>query len=283
MQKYCDLHTHSCFSDGTDSPSQILAKAAALGLFAVALTDHNTVSGLPEFLKAAQETNILAVPGVEISTGYNGKELHIVGLFLDPADFEHTTDFLSIINQRKDESNQMLIQNLRGAGYELRYEEIKEQHQGNINRAVIAAAMLERGYISEIKEAFKGLLSAKNGLYIPPERIPAFEAIAFLKSIGAVPVLAHPFLNLQKEKLIAFIQQAKPYGLAAMETRYSTYSPEITVTATEIANTYGLLASGGSDYHGTNKPDIGLGIGRGTLAVPDWFVGYMQNYKRATT
>lgn len=282
MQKFCDLHTHSYFSDGTDAPTQILKNATALGLSAVALTDHNTVAGLPEFLKAAKGTEILAVPGVEISTGYNGKELHIVGLFIDPAVFEQVTDFISIINRRKEESNRKLIQNLNDAGYKLYYEEIKEQHRGNINRAVIAAEMLEKGYIREIKEAFKGLLSAKNGLYVPPERIPSFEAISFLRSVNAVPVLAHPFLNLQEEELISFIQQAKPYGLAAMETQYSTYSPEITAAATEIANTYGLLASGGSDYHGTNKPDIELGIGRGFLAVPDRFVSCLQDYKNAS-
>ena len=282
MQKYCDLHTHSWSSDGTDSPSQILEKAIELELSAVALTDHNTVAGLPEFLEAANGKDILAVPGVEISTGYNGKELHIVGLFIDPADFENITDFLSIINRRKEESNRLLIQRLNDAGYSLCHEEIKEQHQGNINRAMIAAAMLEKGYISEIKEAFRGLLSAKYGLYIPPERIPSFEAIEFLKSIDAVPVLAHPFLNLQENEIISFVQQAKPYGLAAMETQYSTYSPEIATAAKKIANACGLLESGGSDYHGANKPDIELGIGRGSLAVPDRFVCSMQNYKRTS-
>lgn len=280
MQKYCDLHTHSCFSDGRDSPAKILENAVGLGLSAVALTDHNTVDGLPDFLAAAKGRGILAIPGVEISTGHNRKELHIVGLFLNPDVFEQVTDFLSIINRRKEESNRRLIQNLNKAGYKLCYEELKEQHQGNINRAVIAAAMLEKGYISQIKEAFKGLLSEENGLYIPPERISSFEAIAFLRSIGAVPVLAHPFLNLQKEELISFIQQAKAYGLVAMETQYSTYSPEMTAAATEIANAYGLLESGGSDYHGANKPDIELGIGRGSLSVPTRFVNCMQEYKR---
>ena len=282
MQKCCDLHTHSCFSDGTDSPAQILKKAVGLGLSAAALTDHNTVDGLPEFLEAAKGRDILAIPGVEISTGYAGKELHIIGLFLDPDDFEQIMDFLSIINRRKEESNRRLIQNLNKAGYELCYEEINEQHQGNINRAVIAGAMLEKGYISAIKEAFKGLLSEEKGLYIPPERISSFEAIAFLRSIGAVPVLAHPFLNLQKEELISFVQQAKPYGLAAMETRYATYSPEMTDAAAEIANACGLLESGGSDYHGANKPDIQLGTGKGMLAVPNHFVSYLQNNRRTT-
>ena len=268
MRKYCDLHTHSSFSDGTDSPSGLLEKAAALGLSAVALTDHNTVAGLPEFLEAADGKDILAVPGVEISTGYNGRELHIVGLFLNPNHLREITEFLSVINRRKEESNRQLIDNLNRAGYILGYDEITAKHQGNINRAVIAAELLEKGYIAEIKEAFQGLLSPKNGYYQPPERIPTQEAIGFLHSIGAVPVLAHPFLNLQIEELTEFIRIAKPLGLAAMETRYSAYSAEITRIASGIAKEYKLLESGGSDYHGKNKPDISLGIGSGDLAVP---------------
>jgi predicted metal-dependent phosphoesterase TrpH len=143
MKKYCDLHTHSYFSDGTDSPQEILDKAVEAGLSAVALTDHNTVAGLPEFLESAKGKDILAIPGVEISTGYNSKELHIVGLFLEPNRYGAITDFLAVINQRKIESNKQLIRNLKAAGYALDYGEITEKHQGNVNRAVIAAALLE--------------------------------------------------------------------------------------------------------------------------------------------
>lgn len=280
MKKYCDLHTHSYFSDGTDSPKAILDKAAEACLCAVALTDHNTVAGLPEFLEAAKGKDILAIPGVEISTGYNGKELHIVGLFLDPKRYEEITGFLAVINQRKIESNRQLIRNLMRAGYSLDYDEITETHQGNINRAVIAAALLEKGYISEINEAFKGLLSAKNGLYIPPERIPSFEAIAFLKSVAAVPVLAHPFLNLQEDELTAFIPKAKRCGLMAMETHYSTYSPETTTAAIRISKHFDLYQSGGSDYHGTNKPDIHIGVGKGSLVVPDSFAAQLYDCRK---
>jgi predicted metal-dependent phosphoesterase TrpH len=209
MKKYCDLHTHSYFSDGTDSPKEILDKAVEAGLSAVALTDHNTVAGLPEFLESAKGKDILAIPGVEISTGYNGKELHIVGLFLEPEHYGETAEFLAVINQRKIASNRQLVCKLKAAGYTLDYDEITEKHQGNVNRAVIAAALLEKGYISEIKEAFKGLLSTKNGLYTPPERISSFEAIEFLKSIGAVPVLAHPFLNLTETDLST---RLRPFG-----------------------------------------------------------------------
>lgn len=279
MKKYCDLHTHSYFSDGTDSPEVILDEAVEAGLSAVALTDHNTVAGLPEFLESAKGKDILAIPGVEISTGYNGKELHIIGLFLEPEYYGEMTVFLSVINQRKIESNKQLIRNLKDAGYALDYGEITEKHQGNVNRAVIAAALLEKGYISEIKEAFKGLLSAKNGLYTPPERISSFVAIEFLKSIGAVPVLAHPFLNLQENELAVFLPQAKQSGLLAMEAHYSTYSPETTAAAVRIAQSFDILQSGGSDYHGANKPDIRIGIGKGSLAVPGSFASQLYDSK----
>lgn len=280
MRKYCDLHTHSYFSDGTDSPSEILNKAVAAGLSAVALTDHNTVAGLPQFVESAKGKDILAIPGVEISTGYNGKEIHIVGLFLAPQYWGEITEFLAVINQRKAESNRQLIRNLNREGYSLDYDEIIKKHQGNINRAVIAAALLEKGYIAEIKEAFQGLLSIKNGLYIPPERISFFDAIAFLKSVGAVPVLAHPFLNLQEDELISLIPQAKHCGLLAMETHYSAYSLETTDVAIRIAQTLGLLQSGGSDYHGTNKPDICIGVGKGDLWVPDTVVTQLHDCNR---
>ena len=281
MNAYCDLHTHSRYSDGTAYPAQIVEEAVEAGLSAVALTDHNTVAGVPEFLERAKDTSVRAIAGVEISTGYLGKELHIVGLFLKAEDFDKITDFLSVINRRKEESNRNLIRRLNQAGYDLDYDRIRAENPGNVNRAVIAAAMLEKGYVSEIKEAFKGLLSKKSGYYVPPERISAFGAIEFLHSIHAVPVLAHPFLNLQEAELEVFLPRAKDCGLAAMETRYSTYSPETTAKAIKMACDHGILQSGGSDYHGNNKPDIRLGTGRGTLAVPYRFMEELEAYQKA--
>ena len=147
-------------------------------------------------------------------------------------------------------------------------EQLLQNAQGTVNRAVIAAKMLEKGYVSSVKEAFKGLLSEKNGYYVPPQRLDAFEVIAFLKSVDAVSVLAHPYLSLEESEIRAFIPEAKAHGLVAMETRYSTYTPETTEAATRLAKECGIMESGGSDFHGENKPDIRLGIGRGELCVP---------------
>lgn len=277
MTGFCDLHTHSYYSDGTAAPAEIVAQAVDMGLSAVALTDHNTVAGLPEFLQAAEGKNILAIPGVEISTGYEGRELHIVGLFLGAGAWDQVTDFVSVINIRKEESNRRLAEALNRLGYVLDLDAMKAKYKGNINRAIFAAEMVERGYLAEIKDGFKGVLSARHGVYVPPERIPSFEAIDFLRSVGAVPVIAHPYLNLPPEGLEVFLTQAKPHGLAAMETRYSTYSPETAEAAAATARRHGLLESGGSDYHGGNKPDIMLGTGRGDLRVPVGFVERLKN------
>lgn len=277
MNNYCDLHTHSCCSDGSCTPEEIIGLALQKGLSAVALTDHNTIDGLPAFLQAAAGKNILAIPGVEISTGYGDKELHIVGLFVQPSDYAALSGFLNAANLRKEESNRRLIHALSQAGFLLDYDSILRRHPtGTVNRAVIAAALLEKGYVTSVEDAFQRQLHPRNGFYVPPERISAFEAIRFLSAIHAVPVLAHPFLNLSEAELRQFLPEAKKQGLAAMETVYSSYSPETEALAGRIAAEFGLLRSGGSDFHGSNKPDISIGIGRGNLRIPTEFVKQLQ-------
>lgn len=278
MDRFCDLHTHSTFSDGTCTPEEILKQAQSIGLSAVALTDHNTVAGLPSFLEAARHCPVEAIPGVELSTEYQGRELHIVGLFLPESSFPALTEYLEGFNRKKAQSNQHLVEALNRAGYKLDYAQILATHaEGTVNRAVIAAALLEKGYVASVQDAFQTLLSKKAGFFVPPERLDALEVISFLRELGAVPVLAHPFLNLNQEALRSFLQQAKPKGLAAMETLYSTFSAEHTQTARQMAREFGLLESGGSDFHGDNKPHIRLGTGTGNLAVPASFADAMKN------
>ena len=267
---YCDLHMHSVFSDGTDTPESLIQKAGQQGLGAIALCDHNTVSGLPKFLEAARSSSVLAVPGVEFSTEYNGKELHILGLFIKEKYYGEIRELLAASEKRKEESNLDLIHNLGKDGYLLDYEKIKsERPDGRVNRAHIAAELTKSGYTSSIDEAFDRLLGKKHGYYHPAKRLDSLEMIAFLKSIGAAAVWAHPFFNMKTEKEVQeFIDAAKPCGLDGMETIYSTYSQETERLAMEIAQRNGLLQSGGSDYHGKNKPDIEMGTGRGNLRIP---------------
>ena len=280
MENYCDLHTHSVFSDGTDTPARLIELAAEAGLSAVALCDHNTVAGLPDFLEAAKDSAVEAVHGVEISTDFADKELHILALFVQPQHYAAVTALLAEGDRRKEQSNIDLVAALNAAGYALSYEEIKAKTpQGHINRAHIAAEMLELGYVESVQAAFRTLLSPKHGLYHPPKRIDAYDAIRFIKSIGAVAVLAHPFLSMDENLLRAFLPQAVEAGLDAMEVFYSKYDEETTLLAVKIAEEYGILPSGGSDYHGGNKPDIAIGIGRGELKIPHQWLNGLKKRK----
>ena len=280
MENYCDLHTHSVFSDGTDTPARLIELAAEAGLSAVALCDHNTVAGLPDFLEAAKDSAVEAVPGVEISTDYADKELHILALFVQPQHYAAVTALLAEGDRRKEQSNIDLVAALNAAGYALSYEQIKAKTpQGHINRAHIAAEMLELGYVESVQAAFRTLLSPKHGLYHPPKRIDAYDAIRFIKSIGAVAVLAHPFLSMDENLLRAFLPRAVEAGLDAMEVFYSKYTEETTLLAMKIAEEYGILPSGGSDYHGGNKPDIAIGIGRGDLKIPHQWLNGLKRRK----
>ena len=269
MKKFCDLHNHSTFSDGTDTPTALVALAEEKGLGAIALTDHNTVAGLPEFLAAGEGKQVKTIAGTEFSTDYNGIELHILGLFLKPEHFAPITDMLEEFRLRKDKSNVDLVEKLNAAGYAIDYEAIKASTpKGQVNRALIAAELTRQGYTESIQDAFKKLLSPKCGYYVPPLRFSPFEIIRYIKSLGAVAVLAHPFLNLDEAQLREFLKEAVPCGLDGMETLYSTYDAETTATAKRVAEEFGLLHSGGSDYHGDNKPHIQMGIGQGNLAIP---------------
>ena len=280
MKTYCDLHTHSVFSDGTDTPEQLIELAAQAGLSAVARCDHNTVAGLPDFLKAAQGTTVEAVPGVEISTDFADKELHILALYVQPQHYAAVTELLAEGDRRKEQSNIDLVAALNGAGYALSYEEIKAKTpKGHINRAHIAAEMLRLGYVESVQDAFRTLLSPKHGLYHPPKRVDAYDAIRFIKSIGAVAVLAHPFLSMDETLLRAFLPRAVEAGLDAMEVYYSKYDEETTRLAAQIAGEFGVLPSGGSDYHGGNKPDISMGTGRGDLRIPDSWLAWLKKRK----
>ncbi len=268
MEPICDLHTHSTFSDGTLTPTQLIREAEKAGLSAIALSDHNTAAGLPEFLQAAKNSTVEAVPGIEFSTEYLGTELHILGLGILPAHYEAVNALLQQFLQRKEQSNRDLIDRLNQVGIVLSYDEIRQQSAGNINRAVIGAQMVRLGYCESVQQAFSQYLSTDKGYYIPPLRPDAFETIRFIKSIGAVAVLAHPFLNLDEGALRVFLEQAKKAGLDGMEVLYPKYDEKTTELSKQLAEEYGLLPSGGSDFHGQNKPDIRLGVGRGNLRIP---------------
>lgn len=272
----CDLHTHSIYSDGSYTPAEIIAEAKKLGL-TVALTDHNTVSGVAEFMKAAEEQGVTSVAGTELSTAYEDKELHLLGLFIKPEHYNVIERLVKEFHVLKEISNMEMIERLCESGYQIEYTSVKKRNpEGNANRAHVAAELLEKGYVSSINEAFHTLLGDGMGFYVPPARLQLTDAIKFLREIGAIPILAHPLQDLSESELRSILPVAKEAGLLGIETRHSSYDRKTELIADKIAQEFDLVASGGSDFHGTNKPTIFLGVGKGDMSVP---LAYYENLK----
>ena len=263
----CDLHTHTYNSDGTDSPRELAKLARERGIGAIALTDHNTVAGVADFLDACKSEGIIGIGGIEISTDYNNVELHIIGLFIEPKYYEDVTAFVTPMMKRKAEANDELVRRLKEDGYVIDYERAKREAGGQINRAHIATELIRGGYISSPDEAFSGLLKKNGRYYTVAKRIDAFETIRYIKSIGGVAILAHPFLELTEAELREFLPKAREAGLDAMEVYYTKFDEETTALAKSLADEFGILPSGGSDYHGWRKPGTELGVGKGNLKI----------------
>ncbi len=268
MALYCDLHTHSTFSDGTNTPTELIRLAEEANLAAVALTDHNTVEGLPEFLSAAKDSSVEAVCGIEISVDHKKTELHLIGMFLQPRHFEPIRRLLADGNRMKEESNRLLAQALNRGGYRVDYEALCQSTSGQVNRAHFAAALTKAGYTASVQEAFDTILHEDAGFYQAPPRPDAGDVITFLRTLGIVPVLAHPMIDLTEEALVQFLHVSVPRGLMAMETRYPLYSEAVTRRAQALAAQFGILECGGSDYHGATKPDIRIGVGKRNIRIP---------------
>ena len=272
----CDLHSHSTFSDGTLSPTELVKLAEELGISAVALTDHNTSKGLPEFMEAGRGSSVITVPGCEFTTEWNDIEIHIVGLFFRREYWNEIEDFLELTHIAKNNSNQKLIDNLNSAGYRISVEEVSALASGEYNRAHVARVLMAKGYVKSVSEAFDTLLKPGDGFYYPPRRITSTAAIRFIKTFGATAIMAHGLINLTTEQMRDFLPEAKSAGLDAIETRYSDYDEDMTAAAMSLAEEFGLGQSGGSDFHGQTKPHISLGSGRGELFVPYEFYENMR-------
>lgn len=280
--KLCDLHTHSIFSDGTYTPTQIIDMAIEMGLSAVALSDHDNVDGLPEFLAAAKGKNIKAVAGAEFSVDYNGTELHVLGLFIPEAAFGRITELMEGEVRRKEQSNRDLIASLQRAGYDVDFDTIRSRTpNGKFNRAQIADELMRKNYAGSIREAMETILLKFVGDKKTRQRMTPFEMIDVIKSVGAVPVLAHPLKDLSVDELRVFLPIAKERGLVGMECYYSEYDEETTNIALSLADEFGLKYSGGSDYHGHRKPHIQLGTGCGGLKIPYEWAEELETYKKA--
>ena len=265
----CDFHTHTNHSDGSYSAKELVAAAKEKNLI-IALTDHNTVTGLSEFLSEAARLGVTAIGGSELTTEYKGREFHLIGLFIKPEHYDELESLCQRFLHMKQQSNIDLVNKLCDLGYKLDFEKIKSRNvKGNVNRAHIAAELVENGYVSSVKEAFSTLLEERCGLYTPAKRLELRDGISFLNSIGAISILAHPLKDISYDELRNMLYEIKDAGLLGIETMHSSYSDEDIAVSKEFAKEFGLLESGGSDFHGLVKPDVELGVGKGNLNITE--------------
>ncbi|MGN0349070.1 MAG: PHP domain-containing protein [Roseburia sp.] len=271
-----DLHVHSTESDGTLSPQEVMLAAKEAGLAAVALTDHDTVSGIAKAAPVAHELGLELVPGIELSTEYRspfgnrvGKEIHIVGLYLDTKNkelLEKTEEFRECRNNR----NAQMVAALQAEGFDITMEALAAQNPNCvITRANIARFLYEHGYIKTMQEAFSKYIGDGCRCYVRRFQITPMEAVSLIHSWGGISVLAHPMLyRMSSVHLQHMIDELKDAGLDGIEALYSTHTPGEEKLVKKIAAQNGLLISGGSDFHGANKASIRIGRGLGSLSIP---------------
>ena len=283
--KAVDLHVHSNKSDGTFTPSQLVDYAIEKGLSAFALTDHDTVDGLEEALTYAdklrkENPNVpQVIPGIELSTEYQGKDIHIVGLFIDYTSEKFTNTLKEFVTSR-DNRNKKMCMLLAEHGIDITYEKLLEEFPDCvITRAHYARYMLNHGYINSMTEAFDKYVGDHCPCYVPREKITPQDGISMILEAGGVPILAHPMLyrmsDARLEELVALLTE---HGLMGIEAVYTTNTPAEERQTRKLAEKYHLLISGGSDFHGSNKPKTDLAIGHGKLFVPE---DILENIKKS--
>lgn len=271
-----DLHCHSTFSDGTYTPEALIESAEEIGLTAVALTDHDTVSGIPDALEAARGKRVRFVPGVEISGEIDHGALHILGLFVDHRN-EALNRMLAFAEHERYQRNVTIAARLQSIGMSITFEEVEaEASPGVMGRPHFATIMLRKGYVTSMEEAFLRYLGKGGAAFVPKARIPREQAISTIRGASGIPILAHPDQTRRAgRELDDLLTELAGLGLMGMETVYSGYTVERTRQFRRTARNHGLLESGGSDFHGAVKPTLSLGTGPGNLMVPDAFLEEM--------
>ena len=265
-----DLHTHSIYSDGTNTPAELVAMAEQRGLKALALTDHDTVGGIKHLLAAAKDSPVEAVPGIELSAECDHGTMHILGYFID-----HTCEIMlkkiKKVREGREERNIGILKKLNKLGHVLLWSDV-EKYAGKdvVGRPHFAAALVERGYVKSKKAAFDRLLAKGRPGYVNRYHYTATECIELIRAAGGIAVLAHPAtICLPDKKLHALVREMKDVGMGGIETFYAENRPENIRKFSEWAAEMDLVCTGGTDFHGENTPDLKIGTGFGQLHVPD--------------
>ena len=280
---YIDLHVHSCSSDGSFTPKEVVELAKEAGLSTFALTDHDTVDGISEALNYAQNIGgIEVIPGIELSCYYGNREIHIVGLFVDHTDETFLSKLQKLKNAR-EERNERMVQNFVDAGIQLTIQELKHGNPDSvITRAHFARVLTEKGYCKDKNEAFDKYLGIGCPFYLPKPKVTPEHVLKLIKDAGGTAILAHPYsYKLSKTEVETLLDYLIPLGLSGMECYYSTYDNGQVQELRSMALSKNLLVSGGSDFHGVVKPDIAIGIGKGNLKVPEKLLMQIQEYRES--
>ena len=265
-----DLHLHSTKSDGTSTPEQVVSAAAAAGLSAIALTDHDNLDGIAAAREAAGSAGLGFIPGTELSVGWEGGAMHMLVYFLEPEPGP-LQDRLGAVRAGRTTRNHEIISALQNLGVDISFDEITAEAAGSgIGRPHIAAVLVSKGVVADIPEAFDRLLATGRPAYRPRLRLEVVEAITLARASGAVPVIAHPHtLGIPEGGYREAFRELVDVGLGGIEAYYGEYAPELRSHLAALCDELGIVATGGSDYHGRYKPDLAVGTGRGDLRVPD--------------
>ena len=263
-----DLHTHTAFSDGTDQPCELLKQAKAVGLAAIAVTDHDTCEGLELAEASGQAEGVQVVRGCELSSMSERGEMHILGYWL-PYQSAPLEELLRRLRAQRSLRNERMVEKLCSLGCRLSMEEVQNlAGQGTVGRPHMARALLAHGYVRSLSEAFERYLASGRPAYVPKEVLSPDEVIASLVRAGATVSLAHPLVHGYPESwLFATIRRLRDIGLDALEAWHSEHKPSDVHLCQAWAQALGLDLTGGSDYHGSNKPNVHLGTGRGNLQL----------------
>ena len=265
---FVDLHVHSNASDGSHSPSEVVSLAARAGLSAIALTDHDTVDGIGQAAATAKTEGIRLIPGIEISSMYEGTEIHILGLFVNPGE-PSLGGILEKFRVIRDNRNRFMLERLAADGMTFTNDQLTGGNPDTvITRAHVARALVSAGYASSMDQAFKRFLKY-GGKYCPYKESPPPEtAVEALLKNGAFVSLAHPYqYKLGDQGIRRLVTQMKEMGMQGLEVYHSSHNQYESGKLQVLAKELGLLPTGGSDFHGANKPDINIGTGRGGLRV----------------
>jgi len=265
-----DLHIHTSVSDGTCSPREIVSLAQKQRLKAIAITDHDTVDGNEEAIKAGKEIGLEVIPGVEISVDWDRRPIHILGYYIDWKNKKLEAELQNLIEFR-EERNPQIIKKLNLLGLNISYDEVKMMAgEGTVGRPHFAQVLIEKGYVKNGEEAFKKYLRRGAPAYVEKKRLSPQEGIQLIRNSGGIAVLAHPFAieDINDRKMEQFIIQFKPKGIEGIEVFYSMHTTQQTLQLQAIAKRHNLLMTGGSDFHGELKPKIFLGRGFGHMRVP---------------